>query len=180
MSSIILFNKPFQVLCQFSPVEGKKTLADYIDIPGVYAAGRLDYDSEGLLVLTDDGKLQAKISNPRYKQAKTYLAQVENIPERKALIKIARGVPLKDGVTRHAGVRMVEEPDWLWPREPPIRQRRDIPTQWLEIEISEGKNRQVRRMTTAVGHPTLRLIRTRVADWSLDGLTPGNYREVFE
>lgn len=180
MSSIILFNKPFQVLCQFSPVEGKKTLADYIDTPGVYAAGRLDYDSEGLLVLTDDGKLQARIAEPRHKRAKCYLAQVENIPQRKSLTRLSRGVQLKQGLTRPARVRMVEEPTWLWPRQPPIRQRRDIPTQWLEIEISEGKNRQVRRMTAAVGHPTLRLIRTRVADWSLDGLTPGNYRQVFE
>lgn len=180
MTSIILFNKPFQVLCQFSPVEGKKTLADYIDIPGVYAAGRLDYDSEGLLLLTDDGKLQARISEPRNKQIKCYLAQVENIPQRKSLVALSRGVPLKDGLTRPARARLIEEPDWLWPREPPIRQRREIPTQWLELEISEGKNRQVRRMTAAVGHPTLRLIRTRVASWSLDDLAPGDYREVSE
>ena len=180
MPAIILFNKPFQVLCQFSPVEGKKTLADYIDIPGVYAAGRLDYESEGLLVLTDDGKLQARIAEPRHKQAKCYLTQVENIPQRKTMITLSRGVPLKDGITRPARARMVGEPDWLWPREPPIRQRRDIPTQWLELEITEGKNRQVRRMTAAVGHPTLRLIRTRVASWSLEGLPPGAYRRVFE
>ena len=180
MTTIILFNKPFQVLCQFSPVEGKRTLADYIDIPGVYAAGRLDYDSEGLLVLTDDGKLQARISEPRYKQAKCYLAQVENIPPRKSLVALSRGVQLKDGLTRPAQARLIDEPDWLWSREPPIRQRRDIPTQWLELEISEGKNRQVRRMTAAVGHPTLRLIRTRIASWSLDGLAPGNYRVVSE
>ncbi len=178
MTSIILFNKPFQVLCQFSPVEGKKTLADYIDIPGVYAAGRLDYDSEGLLLLTDDGILQAHIAEPRNKQTKCYLAQVENIPQRKSLVALSRGVPLKDGLTRPAQARLIEEPDWLWPREPPIRQRREIPTQWLELEISEGKNRQVRRMTAAVGHPTLRLIRTRVASWSLDDLAPGDYREV--
>ena len=178
MTTIILFNKPFQVMCQFSPVEGKKTLADYIDIPGVYAAGRLDYESEGLLVLTDDGKLQARIAEPRHKQAKCYLAQVENIPRRKALTALSRGVRLKDGVTGPAHVRMIEEPDWLWPREPPIRQRRDIPTQWLELEITEGKNRQLRRMTAAVGHPTLRLIRTRVSRWSLDGLAPGEYRQV--
>ena len=180
MTTIILFNKPFQVLCQFSPVEGKKTLADYIDIPGVYTAGRLDYDSEGLLVLTDDGKLQARIAEPRNKQAKCYLAQVENIPQTKTLVALSRGVQLKDGLTRPARTRLIEEPDWLWPREPPIRQRRDIPTQWLELEISEGKNRQVRRMTAAVGHPTLRLIRTRVASWSLDGLLPGEYREVSQ
>jgi 23S rRNA pseudouridine2457 synthase len=180
MSTIILFNKPFRVLCQFSPVEGKKTLADYIDIPGVYAAGRLDYESEGLLVLTDDGKLQARIAEPRHKQAKCYLAQVENVPQRKALVALSRGVQLKDGLTRPARVQLIEQPDWLWPRQPPIRQRRDIPTQWLELEITEGKNRQVRRMTAAVGHPTLRLIRTRVANWSLDGLPPGEYREVTE
>jgi len=180
MTTIILFNKPNQVLCQFRPVEDKKTLADYIDIPGVYAAGRLDYDSEGLLVLTDDGKLQARISEPRHKQAKCYLVQVENIPQRKTLVALSRGVQLKEGLTRPAKARLIEEPVWLWRREPPIRQRRDIPTQWLEIEISEGRNRQVRRMTAAVGHPTLRLIRTRVADWSLDGLAPGEYREVFE
>ena len=180
MTTIILFNKPFQVLCQFSPVEGKKTLADYIDIPGVYAAGRLDYDSEGLLVLTDDGRLQARIAEPRHKQPKCYLVQVENIPQRKLLVTLSRGVQLKDGLTRPAKARLIEEPGWLWPREPPIRIRRDIPTQWLEIEISEGKNRQVRRMTAAVGHPTLRLIRTRVAGWTLDGLAPGEYREVAE
>jgi len=174
----ILFNKPFRVMCQFSPVEGKKTLADFIDIPGVYAAGRLDYESEGLLVLTDEGKLQARIAEPLYKQAKCYIAQVENIPRQKAISTLGSGVRLKDGVTGAARVRMIEEPDWLWQREPPIRQRRDIPTGWLELEITEGKNRQVRRMTAAVGHPTLRLIRTRVASWSLDGLAPGAYREL--
>jgi 23S rRNA pseudouridine2457 synthase len=178
--SIIIFNKPYQVMCQFSPVEDKKTLADYIDIPGVYPAGRLDYESEGLLVLTDDGKLQARITEPRHKQAKRYLAQVENIPERKALIALRRGVSLKDGLTRPARAKLVDQPDWLWPRHPPIRARKEIPAQWLELEITEGKNRQVRRMTAAVGHPTLRLVRTRVADWSLDGLAPGEYREVFE
>ena len=178
MTTTILFNKPFQVLCQFSPVEGKKTLADYIDVPGVYAAGRLDYDSEGLLVLTDDGKLQARIAEPRHKQAKCYLAQVENIPQRCALIALSRGVRLKDGMTRPAQVRKVNEPDWLWPRDPPIRQRREIATQWLELKICEGKNRQVRRMTAAIGHPTLRLIRIAVADWTLDGLAPGDWSQV--
>jgi 23S rRNA pseudouridine2457 synthase len=177
MSKIILFNKPYQVLCQFTPVEGKKTLADYIDVPGVYAAGRLDFESEGLLVLTDDGKLQAQIAEPKHKQPKCYLAQVENVPQRKSLVTLSRGVKLKDGVTRPGRVRMVDEPGWLWPRQPPIRQRRDIPTQWLELEISEGKNRQVRRMTAAVGHPTLRLIRTNVANWTLADLQPGNWRE---
>ncbi len=177
MSKLILFNKPYQVLCQFSPVAAKTTLANYIDIPGVYAAGRLDFESEGLLVLTDDGKLQAQISEPRHKQPKCYLAQVENIPEPEALVTLARGVSLKDGLTRPARVRMVDEPDWLWPRKPPIRQRREIPTRWLELEITEGRNRQVRRMTAAVGHPTLRLIRTRVANWSLGDLQPGDWRE---
>ena len=124
MSKIILFNKPYQVLCQFTPVEGKKTLADYIDVPGVYAAGRLDFESEGLLVLTDDGKLQAQIAEPKHKQPKCYLAQVENVPERKVLVTLGRGVKLKDGVTRPARVRIVDEPGWLWPRQPPIRQDR--------------------------------------------------------
>ena len=146
-------------------------------MPGVYAAGRLDFESEGLLVLTDDGKLQAQIAEPKHKQPKCYLAQVENVPQRKSLVTLSRGVKLKDGVTRPARVRMVDEPGWLWPRQPPIRQRRDIPTQWLELEISEGKNRQVRRMTAAVGHPTLRLIRTNVANWTLADLQPGNWRE---
>ncbi len=177
MSKVILFNKPYQVLCQFSPVAGKKTLADYIDMPGVYAAGRLDFESEGLLLLTDDGKLQARISEPKYKQPKCYLAQVDNIPAPKVLIALARGVSLKDGITRPARVRMVDEPDWLWPRQPPIRARRKISTQWLELEISEGKNRQVRRMTAAVGYPTLRLIRTSVANWTLGDLQPGEWSE---
>ena len=176
MAKIVLFNKPFRVMSQFSPTEEKETLADYIDIPGVYPAGRLDFDSEGLLVLTDDGKLQAEISNPRYRRRKTYLAQVENIPAGDALRQLAGGVDLKDGKTRPAKVRLVDEPDWLWPRNPPIRERRHIPAQWLELEISEGRNRQVRRMTAAVGHPTLRLIRTRIGDWSLRGLAPGEYR----
>jgi 23S rRNA pseudouridine2457 synthase len=177
MSKVILFNKPNQVLCQFTPVDGKKTLADFIDVPGVYAAGRLDFESEGLLVLTDDGRLQAQIAEPRHKQPKCYLAQVENIPDQKALVTLARGVSLKDGITRPARVQIIDEPAWLWPRQPPIRQRREIPTQWLELEISEGKNRQVRRMTAALGYPTLRLVRVRVANWSLGDLQPGDWRE---
>lgn len=176
VSKIILFNKPFQVLSQFSPSDEKRTLADFIDVPKVYPAGRLDYDSEGLMVLTDDGKLQSKISEPKNKQSKCYLVQVENTLSRRALIALRRGVELKDGLTAPAKVVVVDEPDWLWPRQPPIRQRRDIPTQWLEIEISEGRNRQVRRMTAAVGHPTLRLIRIRVAHWSLDKLAPGEWK----
>ena len=176
MARVLLFNKPFRVLCQFSPSGDKSTLADYIDLPGVYPAGRLDYDSEGLLVLTDDGALQARISDPRYRREKTYLAQVEGIPSARALRALARGVDLKDGRTRPAGVAAVDEPDWLWPRDPPIRERREIPTAWLELRIREGRNRQVRRMTAAVGHPTLRLVRTRIGDWTLDGLAPGEYR----
>lgn len=176
VARVVLFNKPFRVMSQFSPVEEKRTLADYIDLPGVYPAGRLDYDSEGLLVLTDDGRLQAEISNPRYRKRKSYLVQVENIPDADALRQLARGVDLKDGRTRPAGVRLVDEPRWLWPRNPPIRERRHIPTRWLELELREGRNRQVRRMTAAVGHPTLRLIRTRVGDWELNGLAPGEFR----
>jgi len=176
MSCSLLFNKPFQVLSQFSPQDDKRTLADYIDIPGVYAAGRLDYDSEGLMLLTDDGALQARISNPRYRLAKTYLAQVEGIADDHALRRLAHGVELKDGPTRRASAEAVDEPAWLWPRNPPIRERRNIPTQWIRLQISEGRNRQVRRMTAAVGHPTLRLIRIGIGDWSIDGLAPGEYR----
>lgn len=179
MSKLILFNKPFQVLSQFSESGDKSTLADFINIPKVYPAGRLDYDSEGLMILTDDGKLQAHIANPNYKQSKLYLAQVENVPDRKALLSLSQGLKLKDGITRPANVTLIEQPDWLWPREPAIRQRKEIPTQWLQLEIREGKNRQVRRMTAAVGHPTLRLIRTKVADWSLNDLRPGEFRELL-
>ena len=176
MPKIVLFNKPFQVLSQFSASGGKQTLADYIDIPDVYPAGRLDFDSEGLLLLTNSGVLQAKISNPKFKQPKVYLVQVENIPDQKAILNLSRGVALKESVTLPAKAQLIDQPDWLWTRDPPIRQRKEIPTQWLSLEISEGKNRQVRRMTAAVGHPTLRLIRTQIADWSLDGLTPGNHK----
>jgi 23S rRNA pseudouridine2457 synthase len=176
MTQTLLFNKPFQVLSQFSPSGNKRTLADYIDVAGVYAAGRLDFDSEGLMVLTDDGALQARVSNPRYRQTKTYLAQVEGIPETEALLALSSGVKLKDGPTRPAKVLQVDQPAWLWQREPPIRVRKNIPTQWLQIEIREGRNRQVRRMTAAVGHPTLRLVRTGIGDWALDGLLPGEYR----
>jgi len=178
MAIVILFNKPFRVLSQFSESGDKRTLADYIKIPNVYPAGRLDYDSEGLMILTDDGQLQARIANPDHKQAKCYLAQVENIPDQKALLILSRGIKLKDGMTRPASANLIEQPDWLWSRDPAIRQRMEIPTQWLQLEIKEGKNRQVRRMTAAVGHPTLRLIRTQVAGWSLDGLLPGQYRQL--
>jgi 23S rRNA pseudouridine2457 synthase len=176
MTQTLLFNKPFQVLSQFSPSGDKPTLADYIDVAGVYAAGRLDFDSEGLMVLTDDGALQARISNPRYRQTKTYLAQVEGSPEAEALRALSSGVKLKDGPTRPAKAWQIDEPAWLWQRDPPIRVRKNIPTQWLQIEIKEGRNRQVRRMTAAVGHPTLRLVRTGIGDWTLDGLLPGEYR----
>ena len=177
MSCSLLFNKPFQVMSQFSASGEKKTLADFIDVAGVYPAGRLDYDSEGLMLLTDDGALQARIANPRYQRVKTYLAQVEGIPDDRALRSLTAGVELKDGRTRRASIEAVEEPAWMWPRHPPIRERRNIPTQWLRLQISEGRNRQVRRMTAAVGHPTLRLIRTRVANWTLGDLQPGDWRE---
>ena len=176
MSRSLLFNKPFQVMSQFSPAGDRRTLAVFIDVPGVYPAGRLDYDSEGLMLLTDDGALQARVSNPRYRRVKTYLAQVEGIPPATALRHLADGVALKDGATRHARVEAIEEPPWLWPRTPPIRARKQIPTQWLRLEISEGRNRQVRRMTAAVGHPTLRLVRVSIGDWSIEGLAPGEYR----
>jgi len=176
MTTTLLFNKPFRVLSQFTAAAGKRTLADFIDLPGVYAAGRLDYDSEGLLLLTDDGALQARVTDPRHKLPKTYLAQVEGIPHRDALAALAGGVELKDGMTRRARVDAIDEPDWLWPRDPPIRTRRLIPTCWLRLEIREGRNRQVRRMTAAVGHPTLRLVRIAIGDWTLGDLAPGQYR----
>ena len=176
MSCSLLFNKPFQVMSQFSASGDKKTLADFIDVAGVYPAGRLDYDSEGLMLLTDDGALQARIANPRYRRVKTYLAQVEGIPDDRALHSLTAGVELKDGRTRRASIEAVEEPAWMWQRHPPIRERRNIPTQWLRLQISEGRNRQVRRMTAAVGHPTLRLVRVAIDGWSIDGLAPGKYR----
>ena len=178
MAISLLFNNPFRVLSQFSPEAGKQTLADYIDLPGVYAAGRLDFDSEGLMLLTDDGALQARVSNPRFKMPKSYLAQVEGIPDQGALASLTQGVELKDGRTRPARVNAIDEPEWLWPRDPPIRERKHIPTQWLRLEIREGRNRQVRRMTAAVGLPTLRLIRYSIGPWSLDGLGPGESRQL--
>lgn len=174
---IVLFNKPFNTLCQFTGEPGDSLLADYIDIKDVYAAGRLDKDSEGLLVLTNDGKLQHKITNPRYKEEKTYWVQVENIPDDKALKLLKTGVELKDGITRPAKVKLIEPP-LIWQRQPPIRERKNIPTCWLELTIREGKNRQVRRMTAAVGHPTLRLIRCRVGRWELGDLKPGEYKLI--
>ena len=178
MARVILLNKPYGVVCQFSGNGGRRTLGDFVDVPGVYPAGRLDADSEGLLVLTDDGALQASITDPRHKLPKTYLVQVEGTPTREALAKLAKGVQLNDGMTRPARARASEAPGWLWPRDPPIRVRRAIPDAWIELEISEGRNRQVRRMTAAVGLPTLRLVRWKVGSWSVEGLAPGEWRTV--
>ena len=174
---ILLFNKPYGIICQFSGEE-RATLAHYIDVKGVYPAGRLDTDSEGLLVLTDDGLLQNRISHPHHKLPKTYLAQVEGSPDAQALERLSRGVKLNDGITLPAQARAVPAPPWLWDRVPPIRFRRSIPDAWIELTLREGRNRQVRRMTAAVGHPTLRLIRWAVGDWTLAGLEPGQYRQV--
>jgi 23S rRNA pseudouridine2457 synthase len=173
---LIAFNKPHGVLCQFSG-EGK-TLADYVDVPGVYPAGRLDKDSEGLLLLTDDGKLQARIASPEFKLAKTYLVLIEREPDEMVLERLRRGVDLKDGRTRPAEVRRIREPEGLWPRDPPVRYRKNVIDVWLEVVLREGRNRQVRRMTAAIGHPTLRLIRASIGDWSLDGLEPGEWRHI--
>ncbi|MCE9641838.1 MAG: rRNA large subunit pseudouridine synthase E [Betaproteobacteria bacterium] len=176
MSKLVLFNKPYGVLCQFSPSPGRRTLKDFIPVPDIYAAGRLDADSEGLVVLTDDGALQHRISDPRHKLAKTYWAQVEGVPTAEALALLAKGIDLGDFLTRPAMAELAAEPAWLWPRDPPIRQRKNIPTSWLKLTLSEGKNRQVRRMTAATGFPTLRLIRYSVGTWDLTGLATGDYR----
>jgi 23S rRNA pseudouridine2457 synthase len=172
---LILFNKPFRVLSQFSPEDDKETLKDYIDIPGVYPAGRLDYDSEGLLLLTDDGRLQHRIAHPRFGKEKEYWVQVEGSPGEADLDKLRRGVVLKDGPARPARVERLDEPA-LWPRDPPVRYRQAIPTTWLSLIISEGRNRQVRRMTAHIGFPTLRLVRWRIGEWSLEGIGSGECR----
>ena len=176
MSRVVLFNKPYGVICQFSPSAGKQTLKDFVPIPDVYPAGRLDTDSEGLLILTDDGALQNSISHPGKKWPKTYWAQIENIPDEAALVRLRNGVDLGTFVSAPARVRQIAEPHGLWARTPAIRFRKSIPTSWLEIEITEGKNRQVRRMTAAAGFPTLRLIRHQIGHWTLAGLDPGEYR----
>ena len=179
MTRLILFNKPHGVLSQFtdrgSPTT-RQTLSDFVDVPGVYPAGRLDRDSEGLLLLTDDGKLQARIADPKFKLPKTYLVQVEGEPDEAALAALREGVRLKDGMTRPAGAERIADPE-LWPRDPPIRVRKSIPDSWIRLTLREGRNRQVRRMTAAVGHPTLRLVRWSIGDWTIAGVEPGRWTE---
>ena len=175
---LILLNKPFQVLPQFTSPDQRRCLRDLLPLPGVYPAGRLDYDSEGLVILTDFGPWQARISQPGAPYPKRYFVQVEGEPGEASLEMLRRGVLLKDGPTRPAQAMRIPEPGWLWPRDPPIRVRRAVPTAWIELVLSEGRNRQVRRMTAAVGHPTLRLIRWAVGPWTLAGLAPGEWREV--
>ena len=184
MSRLILFNKPNGVLCQFTDrnwragdTPPRPTLSDFVDLPGVYPAGRLDQDSEGLLLLTDDGRLQARIADPKFKTAKTYLVQVEGEPDETSLAALRQGVRLKDGPTRPAEVERIPPPA-LWPRDPPVRFRKSVPDCWLRLTLREGRNRQVRRMTAAVGYPTLRLVRWAIGEWTLDGLRPGEWRDV--
>ncbi len=181
MSRLILFNKPYGVVCQFSPTRPgnpQTTLKDFIPVADVYPAGRLDHDSEGLLILTDDGALQQRISDPRHKWPKTYWVQVEGIPDQSALDHLARGVDLGDCITRTATAKLIAEPTGLWPRDPPIRWRKNIPSQWLELTLWEGKNRQVRRMTAKVGYPTLRLIRYAIGVYTLENLAPGAWLDA--
>jgi len=177
VSVLVLFNKPFNVLSQFTSTDGVLCLSDYISIKGVYPAGRLDRDSEGLLLLTDNGKLQAQITQPRYKLAKTYWVQVEGIISQESLVLLENGIDLNDGKTRPVLAKAIAEPN-LWPRSPPVRKRQKIPTSWLELTIREGRNRQVRRMLAATGFPVLRLVRIKIGDWSLNGLQPGEHKSL--
>ncbi|MDY0082978.1 MAG: pseudouridine synthase [Ignavibacteriaceae bacterium] len=174
---IVLFNKPFNVLCQFTDKEDRKTLSDFIPVKNIYAAGRLDYDSEGLVLLTDDGKLQHKILDPKHKLEKSYLVQVEGQIDQAAINKLKNGILLKDGLTKPAKVKIIDKPK-INERNPPIRKRKNIPTSWIELKITEGKNRQVRRMTAAVGYPTLRLVRISIGQWNIDKLKPGEYKII--
>lgn len=178
--NLLLFNKPFQVLSQFTSTDGKKSLRDFLRAPGMRAAGRLDYDSEGLLLLTDSGAIQSRLADPKWKVEKVYFAQVEGEVTDAALERLRKGVELNDGPTLPARAERIDEPDWLWPRDPPIRFRKAIPTSWIRLAIREGRNRQVRRMTAAVGFPTLRLMRWSVGPWTIEGLPPAQYREVDE
>lgn len=177
MPDLVLFNKPFRTLSQFTDTEGRSTLADYLRLPGFKPAGRLDYDSEGLLLLCDDGRVQQQIANPRYNKWKTYWVQIEGIPDNDALQALSDGLQLNDGPTRPARVKCIDPPD-LWPRNPPVRYRKSVADCWLQMAIREGRNRQVRRMTAAVGHPTLRLVRISIDRWQLGALLPGEYRRI--
>lgn len=177
MANIILFNKPFHVLSQFTDTQERTTLSTFIKRKDFYAAGRLDYDSEGLLILTNNGNVQHFIAHPRKKLPKTYFVQVEGVPESSHILELRQGINLKDGITKPAKATLVDEPEWLWERTPPIRERANIPTSWIKLSINEGRNRQVRRMTAAIGFPTLRLIRYAIGNWTIEKLAPGQYRE---